>query len=134
MIEMDYYYIKMFLSPLLGFSIAMVLMKCCCKLRCFSQSSASELQHQNTPIYVIPISVNDDNLDEASLSSVETFAPPAYDSLATVIPPPPYSERKISIPDEAPPDYTEIVEQLSFPRNLPQQTQQMSWTLNTNGQ
>ncbi|KAK3529174.1 hypothetical protein QTP70_019418 [Hemibagrus guttatus] len=112
----------------------MLVMKCCCKRRCFGQSSTSEQQQQNTPIFVIPISVNDNNFDEGSLSSVSTFAPPSYDSLIPVIPPPPYSERKISGPDEAPPAYAEIAEQPTFPNILPPQTQQASRTINTNAQ
>ncbi|MCI4383920.1 hypothetical protein PGIGA_G00032200 [Pangasianodon gigas] len=121
--EMDFYYIKIFLSPLLGFSIALLVMKCCCKHQCFRRSSASEPQRRNTPIYVIPIPVNDDNFDEGSLSSVAAFAPPAYDSIIPVIPPPPYSERKISGPDEEPPAYAEIVEEPPVICILPPQTQ-----------
>ncbi|KAF4084618.1 hypothetical protein AMELA_G00108110 [Ameiurus melas] len=120
MMEMDYYYIKIFLTPLLGFSFAMLVTKCCCKHQCCSRSGVMELQNQYPSIYVIPFPVNDDNVDEGSLSSVAEFAPPAYDSVAPANPPPPYSERKVSVPDEEPPAYTEIVEEPSF--ILPPQT------------
>ncbi|KAF5891849.1 Melanoma antigen recognized by T-cells 1, partial [Clarias magur] len=88
--EIDFFYLKMLLVPLLGASLGVIL-KCCCMWCHRRRATASELQHCNTPIYVIPIPATDDT-DEVSLSSAARFPPPAYDSVIPIIPPPPYSE------------------------------------------
>ncbi|KAM9462685.1 uncharacterized protein Hap1MRO34_016568 isoform 2-T3 [Clarias gariepinus] len=109
--EIDFFYVKLLLVPFLAALLGGIA-KCCCIWCHRRRAVARELQHCATPIYVIPIPANGDT---DSLSSVAQIAPPAYDSIIPVIPPPPYSEQqKTSCPDEEPPVYAEVAEEPSF--------------------
>ncbi|KAI5619699.1 26S protease regulatory subunit 8 [Silurus asotus] len=114
---------RLFLPPILGFFVAMLVMKCCCKCQCFGRRRAYEPQHCETPIYVIPFPANDENFDRDSVSSLAAFPPPAYDSIIPRVQPPPYSEMKNSGPEEEPPAYTEISSSSPSSSPSPQHTQ-----------
>lgn len=84
---------RVLVSPILVFVFFMIVLKICWKwCTCRMDVMDDEECSNNTPIYIIPISLNEveeNSSDEDSVVSVDPYAPPSYDTLA---PPPPYSE------------------------------------------